>query len=263
MSVQRPEQPRLSELMSRYLTRQTEARLVGLARVDTAAEVMLHDAALLQSVDPRLAWEHGLAVLSFFDGEARHEMPAPPGWAELVAAQEPAVSLALCASNYPQILSDLQPLRHTADWRMLRPAAARSIPSPGLLEWAKKCMRHGDFPRALMAAGALRLAGHHDEAAAWLQANETSVPSPWQAAWANEIAALAWHRGQTEEAYNRWQQQEASIPVLFNRGMAALFLGQPAGAVPSLGAAVARIPENSGWHHLGRLYLAMAGASAP
>jgi hypothetical protein len=46
--------------------------------------------------------------------------------------------------------------------------------------------------------------------------------------------------------------------VLFNRGMAALFLGQPAKARNWLARAADQLPETSGWHHLGRLYLALA-----
>src|SRR5581483_2619950 len=54
-----------------------------------------------------------------------------------------------------------------------------------------------------------------------------------------------------------------SVPVLFNRGMAALFLGRPAEAREDLRRAVGRLPEPDGWHHLGRLYLALAGGRAP
>jgi len=49
------------------------------------------------------------------------------------------------------------------------------------------------------------------------------------------------------------------VPVLFNRGMAALFLDRPAEARADLRKATERLPESSGWHHLGRLYLALAG----
>lgn len=46
--------------------------------------------------------------------------------------------------------------------------------------------------------------------------------------------------------------------VLFNRGMARLFLGRVAEARESLQKAVDAIPETSGWHTLARLYLAVA-----
>jgi hypothetical protein len=48
------------------------------------------------------------------------------------------------------------------------------------------------------------------------------------------------------------------VPVLFNRGMAALFLGDAAEARTCLNQAVQQLPEESAWHHLGRLYLALA-----
>ena len=50
--------------------------------------------------------------------------------------------------------------------------------------------------------------------------------------------------------------------MLFNRGMAALFAGDNAAAREALRKAVAKLPESSGWHHLGRLYLALAEAKA-
>ena len=50
----------------------------------------------------------------------------------------------------------------------------------------------------------------------------------------------------------------ANTPVLFNRGMAALFSDRPQEARTALTEAVARLPEAGAWHHLGRLYLALA-----
>jgi hypothetical protein len=56
------------------------------------------------------------------------------------------------------------------------------------------------------------------------------------------------------------QTQEGSIPVLFNRGMSALFLGRAADAHTALTQATAQLPVTSAWHHLGRLYLALSEA---
>jgi hypothetical protein len=127
---------------------------------------------------------------------------------------------------------------------------------PALLEAAEKARE----PRAqLLAAGALRLARQFEPAGKLLRqvtANE------WQALRANEEASLAWHRGQTEDAFQMWQAQEPSIPVLFNRGMAALFLGQTEAAHDALAQAAAGLPETSSWHHLARLYLTLADARA-
>jgi tetratricopeptide (TPR) repeat protein len=72
------------------------------------------------------------------------------------------------------------------------------------------------------------------------------------------MAALAWHRGEADKALALWEKQEPLAPVLFNRGMAAVFLGRTDLARASLDAAVAQLPETSAWHHLARLYATLA-----
>ncbi|HMC64247.1 MAG TPA: hypothetical protein VKI65_04850, partial [Gemmataceae bacterium] len=47
-------------------------------------------------------------------------------------------------------------------------------------------------------------------------------------------------------------------PVLFNQGMAALFLGRSAEAHSPLSRAVSQLSDENGWHHLGKLYVALA-----
>ena len=125
--------------------------------------------------------------------------------------------------------------------------------------WAAASAGKGLFPQVLLAAGVLRLARQFDKASELLNRHRATTPPEWQAAWANEEAAIAWHRGQAHEAAILWQKQSPSIPVLFNRGMAALFLGKPKDAGPALTEAVDQLSEKDGWHHLGRLYLALAG----
>jgi len=46
--------------------------------------------------------------------------------------------------------------------------------------------------------------------------------------------------------------------VLFNRGMALLFLGRLTEARAALTKAVGVLPEESGWNALARLYVAIA-----
>ena len=77
-------------------------------------------------------------------------------------------------------------------------------------------------------------------------------------AWENERAALLWHRGEGEQALAVWNAMAETPTVLFNRGMALLFLGKPAEARPALSAAAAVLPEAGGWNALARLYLAVA-----
>jgi hypothetical protein len=75
---------------------------------------------------------------------------------------------------------------------------------------------------------------------------------------ANEEAALKWSRGEEEEAIQLWKAQPATAPVQFNLGMASLFRDQSAGARRALSDAANAIPEGSGWHHLAKLYSALA-----
>ena len=60
------------------------------------------------------------------------------------------------------------------------------------------------------------------------------------------------------EALAAWDAMAETPAVLFNRGMARLFLGQITDAKPALQKAIDAIPETSGWNALARLYLAVA-----
>jgi tetratricopeptide (TPR) repeat protein len=162
------------------------------------------------------------------------------------------------------MVRSLQPLLHlTAGANATRFASsaktthAPSVASAELIRWADQIVKRNQFPDILLAVAALRLAREFERAVKLLQ-EESEVPAEWRAAWENERAAVAWHQGQTKEALTSWQAQKESIPVLFNRGMACLFLNQRADARPALQKTVAHLPDDDAWHHLGRLYLALA-----
>ena len=65
-------------------------------------------------------------------------------------------------------------------------------------------------------------------------------------------------RGEPKLLVKIWDALEATAPVLFNRGMAALFTGDVVAAKQHLACAIAQLPASSAWHHLGRLYLTLA-----
>src|SRR5581483_6735080 len=176
----------------------------------------------------------------------------------LVSAHEPVVALAFCVGNFPQLLRNFHMILHKANLADLRPVAGRAVSAPALLEWAEAAAQKKEFPTLLLAVAALRLAKQYDKAAEFTAAHDAAVPAPYRAAWDNEKAALAWHRGHADEARKLWHTLPDSVPVLFNRGMADLFLGHTASARESLSQAVAQLSEDSAWHHLGRLYLTLA-----
>jgi len=247
----------LSELFKNYLQRQVSAQEEGLGFPESTAEVLPYDTAPVQPLDPKLAWEEARGVLrSLPELTAPRTWSVPPEWPQLVAGYEPVVALAFCLGNFPQLVRDLHPLLAGGDLTAWRPRGQRSLATSTLTEWAR---RQTDTAHLLLAAGVLRLAREFDQAANVL-GQVTAVEPEWQKVKANEEAALAWHCGNGTAALKLWQAQEATVPVLFNRGMACLFLGQAAEAKLHLAQAVAALPDSSSWHHLGHLYLALADA---
>ncbi len=183
-------------------------------------------------------------------------LTAPPDWPMLVASQEPVLALAFAVGNFPQMVRHVQPLLHARKLSEMRPAApGRAIPVPALLTWANE---QTTYPPILLALGALRLARQFAEAEKLLGKQSPRVPAEWKAALANEEAALAWHAGKADEALKLWKAQADSVPVLFNRGMALLFNDKRADAAKALTEAIRHLPEESAWHHLAQLYLALA-----
>jgi hypothetical protein len=249
-------QPALTDLLSHYLQQQGS---LAADRLEPVGEVVPHEAIPAQPVNARLAWDEAIALLPCFSvAQDRQTLSEPPGWAAFVAAQEPVAALAFCVGNYPQLVRELPPLLRTDSLAALRPAPGRPLSDQALLDWAATLSRTGSFPQTLIALGVLRVGRNFDAAAELQQRHQANVPVEWKAAWANEQAALTWHSGQVETARDLWQVQPASVPVLFNRGLAALFLDRPAEARPLLKRALAQLTEENGWHHLAGLYLALA-----
>jgi tetratricopeptide (TPR) repeat protein len=212
--------------------------------------VELHEAVPVQAVDPKQAWDEATAVLGVYGVPGSQNVPAD--WPALVAAQPSHTGLAFAAGNFPQMVRDLAPLYRDAE-------SLAELPMPDGPPIAVEGGAANSFPDLLLALGTLRLARQWAAAEALLKAHAGRVPAAWAAAWANEEAAILWHRGRKDEAAKRWAQMPESAPVHFNRGMAALFLSRPSEARADLRRAVEQLPDSNGWHHLGRLYLALAG----
>jgi hypothetical protein len=253
--LDRPAPLSLADLFGQYLREQVASQAQGLGSLEAAAEVVPYDAVPVQPVDPQLAWDDALAVLKYFPAaEAPRSWTVPEDWPALVSDQEPAVALAFCLGNFPQLVRNLHPLLSGSDLAALRVAPSRPVTASSLMEWVHSSRKPAHL---LLAAGVLRLARHFDEAENLLR-EAASLPAGWQSVRANEEAALAWHRGRADEALALWEAQPASVPVQFNRGMAALFLGRSDAGRSALAEAVAALPETSAWYHLGHLYLALA-----
>lgn len=245
------ELPSLAQLLARYL-REPPAR-------PEAGEVRPFDAVSAPAAEPRLAWTEALDAARFYGpvpGDL--EGAAPPSWGALVADREPVMAAPFCLGNYPQLVRHFAPLVHTPRLSELRPKPRRAVAVAGLDDWAAQMTRADQYPHVLLAVAVFRLGRHYERANTLVRKYEPHAPQAWRAAWANERAAIAWHAGRADEAAALWNEQEATEPVLFNRGMAALFSDRAQDARPWLDQAVARLPEESPWFHLGKLYQAIA-----
>lgn len=254
--------PSLSELLSRYLQRQTAAQ-PGLGTPPVGDEVVPFESAPVQPVEPRLAWDEATLAATFYGepGEpGRRKVPAE--WATLVTTHEPVLALPFCFGNFPQLVRDLHGLIQASRLSLLRPVPSRPANLDSLESSARQAAAKNEPDRLLILLGLLRLARQFETASRLFEEQDNRWPQAWQAAAANERAALAWHQGNADEACKQWHAQEPSVPVLFNRGMAALFSDEPAEAKTCLVQSVEKLPDDNAWHHLGRLYLALSGRSS-
>lgn len=250
--------PGLEALLANFLSKQA----VDQAIVPVGAQdVVPHDAAPAQAVAPDTAWRHALTALRCYglvSADDEKDRQPPSEWAKLVEENEPEVAIPCCVGNYPQQLRELQPLFQNRSLAAPKNRTARFAFAAALHAWADKTLQKADPIDLLIAAGVLRLATQFEQAAKFLAHLKFKTPTAWQAALANEQAAVNWQEGRREEAFAQWQALPASTPVSFNRGMAALFLGRTEEAKTHLQKAVADLPEDDSWHHLGCLYLALA-----
>lgn len=235
-------QPTLAELTVRFLASRSDA---ATAAVEPAGEVEPHEVAAGFRVDARVAWADAVAPLN--PGAHAPGSPLPTDWAGVVNHPAPAYAVPMAAGNIPQRVKDLHPLLGSFDPVKLRAVESAPPMTAGLRAWVEKTAP----TNALLAAGVARAAGDTDRAGELLAGTNGPAAD-------NERAALLWQIGQFAAAAVVWEGMAETPAVLFNRGLARLFLGRPADAKPALRAAAAALPEGSGWHALAELYLAVA-----
>jgi hypothetical protein len=257
-------QPTLADLMVRFLANRSDA---AVAAVEPAGgEVVPHEVAGGFRADPRTAWTDATAALTTLrasrglTSSGSPAGPVPAEWAGFVGQPATAFAVPLAAGNFPQQVKDLHPLLARFDPTGRRPTGAEP-PAPGLTglrAWVTREANKQQPAAVLLAAGVARAIGDLDRAEELLAAAEALCTGELRAAWENERAALLWHRGRCADALATWDAMAESPAVLFNRGMARLFLGRAAEAREPLRRAAAGLPETNGWQALAQLYLALA-----
>jgi tetratricopeptide (TPR) repeat protein len=251
-------QPLLAELFRKYLQDKMEAHGAGFEALESPADVVPYSAAIAQPIDSKLAWTEARSALTYLTSSGdSSSWAAPPDWSNLVSSQMGATAIPFCLGNYPQLVQDFGGL---IDEGFLRPSvsiAAFSF-SPKMEPWLSSAGWQSNSPNPLMTAAVLRLGGHLDRAEEMLSDHKKTMPKEFQAASSNETAALAWHGGRLDEAAKLWAGQEETAPIMFNRGLVALAMGQIDKAQGHLSQAIKDLPEDDAWHHLAGVYLALA-----
>ena len=257
--ISTPGDASLPSLLRQYLEREAAARGSGFGRAEPRGEVVPFDAGSSQFVNPKIAWEEALAAAKFY-GEDFGDLikETPSNWPAMVAEAVPQCAVPMCLGNYPQLVSDLSLLRSQTELAKLKPIPKVQDTAAGLASASLSEPTPAGYSRVLLTAAMWQLSGNYDQAADLLLRNQGRVPDLSRWAWANEEAALNWHRGKAEPAAASWRALPARAPVLFNRGMAALFSDRPSEARPLLNDAISQLPQSSSWYHLGALYLALA-----
>ena len=244
-------QPSLEDLMVRFLANRSDASTGAVEHVE--GEVEPYEVAAGFRVDPRAAWTDANDTLTAARPDQSKGISLPPlptEWATLAAQPSAAFAVAMAAGNFPQRVKDLQPLLSKFDPEALRPTgtAAPTQGFAGLRSWAAKQAKSNP----LMAGGIARVLGDFEAAEERLASAEAGPERE------NEQAALLWHRGKCEQALAAWNAMAETPAVLFNRGMAMLFLGRLPEARVALARAVEVLPENHGWNALAKLYQSLA-----
>jgi hypothetical protein len=250
------ELPNMNDLFRDFLRSRTAAHAGGLMP-QLAGEVELHDAVPAQSLDPKQAWEEATSVFAHF--QTAVDCVLPTEWPQLILTPEVAIALPFAAGHYPQSVRDIQRLARSLPPAELSRESATPMPINGIQEWANR-QSAKNSANVLLAVGVLRAARHFDRAAEVLARVEKSIPNQLRAAWGNERAALDWASGERAAAAKLWNTLPECAPTQFNRGLAALFSGNKLAARDSFTKAVVGIDDSSGWHHLGRIYLALASS---
>jgi hypothetical protein len=229
-------QPSLADLTARFLARP--------ATDDATAAVEPHEVIAGFATDARAAWVEATATAKLL-GVKDFPAATPGEWANHVRQSATVDFLPMAVGHFPQQVRDVSALIHGA--KKAAPAESRG--------WSVSTAKQSTAGLILAAASA-RVSGNTSETERLLDQAESGGADATLVQ--NERAAILWQTGEKAAAVLIWKQLPASAVTAFNLGVAALAAGQKADAKGHLKAAVAQLPESSGWHHLAQLYLALA-----
>jgi len=252
----RPNSPTIQDLMLRYLERQATAEEGELV---ITGDVEPYQASVGISTEPRVAWSDAQSAINTMHPRSLHKIAMPPEWGNWVMQSGAETAIAFAAGNFPEDVQDIATLVETRPLSRLQPNSTESSHiSSTMQKWLDQRMRSGNVAEQLLAVGIFRRLGAFEQAERLLKQVSATAGTEWRTAVLNEQAALAWQQGEADEALELWESAGDSVVVLFNRGMALLFLDRANEARVMLRKVTEQLPETTSWHHLAGLYTALA-----
>jgi len=250
-------QPSIADLTAKVVAWGQDAEMLS-AAADALGQVEPHEMTVGLRTDPRTAWGEAMEALGG-DSEKLKGLTLPGEWGRLVVRQQSVAALPFALGNYPQQVRELDSLVKAEDLSALLASDPTAGETPkGLAEWCRKQADAGTMPQALIAAAMHRVSRDYPAAERVLTDLAGKVPFEWLTTLENERAALLWERGHHVAARAAWDKLADTNPVVFNRGMSALFAGESQAAVSHFRKLDGQLPEDSAWRHLAGLYLALA-----
>jgi hypothetical protein len=196
-------------------------------------------------------WDEANAVFRLFGVEAE-KVTAPPEWATFASLALPVAAVPMAAGLFPQRV-------RTIPTNAGLVAAPEAVPGlSGLHAWVRKALGSQSPTALLLASGIAAGLGSWADAEAALVTAEPLCVGSWRQVWENQQAAIQWLRGETDNAAVTWTQHGNQDLVAINRGMAELFARKSGHGCRALQDAADRLPDESGWSHLAKLYLSLA-----
>jgi hypothetical protein len=230
--------PSLATLTARFLAKNEDVGTVE-------ASVEPHEVASAFVAYPKAAWNEAVAAAKLLG--VTDSIPVPGDWAAFVQQAGPVDCLPLAIGHFPQQVSDVS--------RLLE--GKRTTPSVRSNTWTAKPAKLPILNHLLNAADA-RLSGRWSEAEKQLaDAEKIASTDAFKTLVKNERAALALAKGDTATATKLWTELSPTAVGAFNLGVTAMMQNK-ADAKKWFTEAAERLPETSSWHHLAKMYLALA-----
>src|SRR5262249_54807069 len=142
-------QPRIDELMARFLNQQAADRAAGIPE-PTVSEIEPYEAAFAPAVEPRTALDEAVTALKLCapDGGLAN-VAMPPDGPSLVTNAGPHFAAPLAAGGFPQLLRDLPGLLR-AEKKAALLAEGTPVNVPSLIRWTNLAAEKGRLPDALV-----------------------------------------------------------------------------------------------------------------